>query len=73
MVLRWVPYALAHGHDLLVTYHLHYLDGVNLRWNTSLPLPGLLLAPVTATWGRHPQLGLDHPGQDLLRGPAAPG
>jgi hypothetical protein len=49
--LRWVPYALAHGHDLLVTYHLNYPDGVNLMWNTSLPLPGLLLAPVTATWG----------------------
>jgi hypothetical protein len=49
--LRWVPYALAHGHDLLVTHHLNYPDGVNLMWNTSLPLPGLLLAPVTATWG----------------------
>jgi hypothetical protein len=49
--LRWVPYALAHGHDLLVTHHLNYPDGVNLMWNTSLPLPGLLLAPVTDIWG----------------------
>jgi hypothetical protein len=49
--LRWVPYALAHGHDLLVTHHLNYPDGVNLMWNTSLPLPGLLLAPVTGIWG----------------------
>ena len=49
--LRWVPFALDHGHDLLVTHHLNYPDGVNLMWNTSLPLPGLLLAPVTATWG----------------------
>jgi hypothetical protein len=49
--LRWVPYALAHGHDPLVTYHLNYPDGVNLMWNTSLPLPGLLLAPVTSAWG----------------------
>jgi hypothetical protein len=49
--LRWVPFALEHGHDLLVTHHLNYPDGVNLMWNTSLPLPGLLLAPVTSTWG----------------------
>jgi hypothetical protein len=49
--LRWIPFALEHGHDLLVTYHLNYPDGVNLMWNTSLPLPGLLLTPVTTTWG----------------------
>jgi YD repeat-containing protein len=49
--LRWLPYAVAHGHELLVTHHLNYPDGVNLMWNTSLPLPGLLLGPVTATWG----------------------
>jgi hypothetical protein len=49
--LRWVPFALEHGHDLLVTHHLNYPDGVNLMWNTSLPLPGLLLAPVTEAWG----------------------
>jgi hypothetical protein len=49
--LRWVPYALQHGHELLVTHHLNYPDGVNLMWNTSLPLPGLLLAPVTDVWG----------------------
>ena len=49
--LRWVPFALEHGHDLLVTHYLNYPDGVNLMWNTSLPLPGLLLAPVTTRWG----------------------
>jgi hypothetical protein len=49
--LRWMPFALEHGHDLLVTHHLNYPDGVNLMWNTSLPLPGLLLAPITTTWG----------------------
>ena len=49
--LRWAPYAVAHGHELLVTHHLNYPDGVNLMWNTSLPLPGLLLGPVTTTWG----------------------
>jgi hypothetical protein len=49
--LRWIPYALANGQDLLVTHHLNYPDGVNLMWNTSVPLLGLLLAPVTTTWG----------------------
>jgi hypothetical protein len=49
--LRWVPFALGDGHDLLVSHHLNYPDGVNLMWNTSLPLPGLLLAPVTTAWG----------------------
>jgi hypothetical protein len=37
--LRWMPFALEHGYDLLVTHHLNYPDGVNLMWNTSLPLP----------------------------------
>ena len=45
---RYTPLARP---DLLVSHHLNYPDGVNLMWNTSLPLPGLLLAPVTATWG----------------------
>ncbi len=49
--LRWIPFALEHGHDLLVTHHLNYPDGVNLMWNTSLVLPGLLLAPLTTKFG----------------------
>jgi hypothetical protein len=49
--LRWVPFALEHGHDLLVTRHLNYPDGVNLMWNTTLPLPGLVLGPVTTALG----------------------
>jgi hypothetical protein len=49
--LRWVPFALEHGHDLLVTYHLNYPDGVNLMWNASLLLPGLVMAPLTTRFG----------------------
>jgi hypothetical protein len=49
--LRWTPFALEHGHDLLVAHHLNYPDGVNLMWNTSVVLPGLLLAPLTAGFG----------------------
>ena len=40
------------GRDALVTSdHLGVPDGVNLMWNTLLPLPGLLAAPVTLTAG----------------------
>jgi hypothetical protein len=49
--LRWTPFALEHGHDLLVAHHLNYPDGVNLMWNTSLVLPGLVLAPLTTKFG----------------------
>ena len=50
-VLRWMPFALAHGHNPFVTGYLNAPDGVNLMWNTSLFLPALLLAPVTLLWG----------------------
>jgi hypothetical protein len=49
--LRWTPFALEHGHDLLVAHHLNYPDGVNLMWNASLVLPGLVLAPLTLRFG----------------------
>jgi hypothetical protein len=56
--LRWVPWALTHGHDPLVTTYLRYPDGANLMWNTSVPLAGLLLWPVTATLGPIASLNL---------------
>jgi hypothetical protein len=49
--LRWTPYAVGHGLNPLFTDYLNYPQGVNAMWNTSLPLPGLLLAPVTSTLG----------------------
>jgi hypothetical protein len=49
--LRWTPYAVGHGLNPLFSDHLNYPHGVNAMWNTSLPLPGLLLAPVTSTLG----------------------
>lgn len=48
--LGWTPYALGRGWSPLTTAHLNAPDGVNLTWNTLLPLPGLLMAPVTV-WG----------------------
>ncbi len=49
--LKWDQFALAHGHDPLVSRYLGVPDGVNLMWNTSVLLPGVLLAPVTAAFG----------------------
>jgi hypothetical protein len=45
--LAWTPYALLHGRTPWTTDYLSVPDGVNLMWNTLLPLPGLLLAPIT--------------------------
>ena len=49
--LRWLPYALEHGRDLLFSDHLNVPHGVNLMWNASLPLLGFALAPLTSRWG----------------------
>ena len=49
--LRWVPHALAHGDNPLFSTHVNYPDGVNLMWNTSMPLIGVLTAPVTLLGG----------------------
>jgi hypothetical protein len=49
--LRWTPYALGHGLNPLLGTHLNVPDGVNLMWNTSLPLPAALMGPVTETLG----------------------
>jgi hypothetical protein len=49
--LRWVPFAVSHGLNPLFTSYLDFPDGINLMWQTSVPLLGLLLAPVTLTLG----------------------
>jgi hypothetical protein len=49
--LSWTPYAVGHGLNPLVTGHINAPVGVNLMWNTLMPLPGLLLWPVTALFG----------------------
>lgn len=47
----WTSYAVTHGHTPLVTDWLNYPYGVNAMWNVSLPLPGLLMTPVTLAFG----------------------
>lgn len=45
--LRWVPFALAHGHDPFYTHYLNAPGGASAMWNTSLLTLGALFAPVT--------------------------
>jgi hypothetical protein len=55
--LRYAATAVAHGHlPALVTTAMNAPQGVNLMWNTSFLLPGVLLAPVTMLAG--PQVSL---------------
>jgi len=49
--LSWTPFALAHGHNPLLTTYLNYPDGVNLMWNSSVPLVAVAMWPVTALAG----------------------
>lgn len=49
--LRWTPHALLEGQNPLLGTHLNVPDGVNLMWNTSLPLPAALMTPVTELLG----------------------
>jgi hypothetical protein len=55
--MRYEATAVAHGHlPALVTATMNPPQGVSLMWNTSLLLPGVLLAPVTLLAG--PQVTL---------------
>ena len=49
--LQWLPFALGHHLNPLLTSYLHYPSGANLMWNTSIVFPALLLAPVTLVSG----------------------
>jgi hypothetical protein len=49
--LQWLPFALGHHLNPLLTTYLHYPQGANLMWNTSIVFPALVLAPVTVVFG----------------------
>lgn len=49
--LDWSAFALAHGHNPLLTNFAFYPSGANLMWNTSIPLAGMALSPVTWLFG----------------------
>jgi hypothetical protein len=49
--LEWTPRALQQGLNPLFSTHMNVPEGLNVMWNTSLLLPGLVLAPVTLAFG----------------------
>jgi len=49
--LGWVPWAILHGHNPLLTSWIDYPRGANLGINTEMPLLGLLAAPLSLTVG----------------------
>ena len=49
--LKWVPWAIAHGHNPFFTNWMDYPSGVNLAANTSFPGLGVLAWPVTQVFG----------------------
>jgi hypothetical protein len=49
--LAWTAEQVSHGHLSLITHAMNVPVGVNAMWNTSLLLPGILLAPVTLLAG----------------------
>jgi hypothetical protein len=49
--LAWTPWALTHGHNILLSNAIDLPRGVNLANNTSVPLLGILATPFTLTLG----------------------
>ena len=50
--MRYAAAAISHGHlPALITTAVNAPHGINLMWNTSMLLPGVLLTPVTLLWG----------------------
>ena len=49
--LAWAPFALGHGLNPFFTNYIDFPLGVNLASNTSVPMLGLLAAPVTFALG----------------------
>ncbi len=49
--LAWPVFALLHGHNPFYSGYIGYPEGANLTINTSMPLLGLLAAPVTLLAG----------------------
>lgn len=49
--LAWVPYAIGHGLNPLVTHLVDAPHGINLMWNPYMPLLALLVSPLTVLAG----------------------
>ncbi len=49
--MRWMTWAIGHGHDPFTSPLVWAPDGTNLTWVTFLPGPGFIMSPVTTTFG----------------------
>jgi hypothetical protein len=49
--LVWWPYAISRHLNPFITKVVWAPSGFNLTWATSIPLPALISAPITWTWG----------------------
>jgi hypothetical protein len=49
--LVWWPYAIAHRINPFITHAVYAPRGLNLAWSTTIPLAGLLVAPITTIYG----------------------
>jgi hypothetical protein len=49
--MRWWPYAISHGLNPLYSTQIGAPAGYNLAWATTTPSVGLVMWPVTATFG----------------------
>jgi hypothetical protein len=49
--LRWTPFAAGRQISPFFSDYLNHPDGINLMWNTWVPLPGLLVSPLTLAFG----------------------
>lgn len=49
--LAWMPHAIAHGANPLLTDFVNAPQGANLMWNTAMPLAALILSPITVLLG----------------------
>ncbi len=49
--LAWTPFAILHGHNPFFTNYQYFPAGANLASNTTMPVLGLLLTPITLTAG----------------------
>ena len=45
--LTWIPYALSHHHNPLLTDWIFSDSGANLTWNTTVPFIGFVMGPIT--------------------------
>jgi hypothetical protein len=48
---RWPSFALLHGHNPLLSNYVDFPAGMNLMWNASMPLVGIVTAPVNLLLG----------------------